>query len=1237
MVRWPRPWRMPSRAHEIWETHAAHILQDRNEDGVIDYLNAKIYIADAAAPEEIAAAANIAARLAFETLSLDLPIGYPASSYRSDDATVAIVIGAAAHRFADSSPEPIIALKDVGRRVIAIPRAVDAEEFAGAKFSPPFKRESRPRRQEVIGPVGGCSPIRSLAAIFTSAGLLGDPDGDFIPERIETTLVLGPDVRSAAVIDLAARLALEAAGVTLPLVVVAHEASRPPANAVLIGQSNPYVRRLIESGRFRPEIRPGHGRIEIVERAFGEDAVVVIAGADAEGEAEAIRHAAHRLPFAWEYGNDRLELSTIEEDVRRFFSVRSTAGQAAAALYKARVAARELEGKDLESAVLEVFVEGGCPEYEAFVSALFPRVQTLTRSFDVRRAPVIFEERRRLPWEVDDARRRISRKVAPRVREGSAVRLELRLSEPIGIRASLADEIRGLLSHSGADPARTDVRVLSAHKQGYCWIDEELKPRLQGAAKIQIHVRDLARERWQVAESPIRWLQELYPIDEVLARDLRLSRDDVTFHRATGEGPMYSVRAQNAEGRTILAESFDPKFALRPLLDQFPDYERVRVSTGWLRAEVDGVIAADERIRTDPERFWDLFQSRALRKIHDYVMDLYEGAPRAEYAPHFGTLEVELWMSEPDYRIGIDEERISTLAALHEDIYFQTLMFFDVLGLFYSGERLSYPGRIIPRIHPSRDGRGPTARIRFTGKPRPNPRVELRWTEQGGPSFRRLQNLRPVSIEHPRVTGLTVRYGHEAVVALELTQSVDSLEDRRTDLLRTFRADDVDRNILSGDQACGMVQAVREFHDHGFGMTWLSYEGVDAIRFLFRSGKSEAAAEIPRARECYRQPRISASTASSIASAEAVQWREPIGPEECERAIAALATFPEIRPFYAGRSYLGRSVWAMDVTSPSEGKYVSQAKVSVTKPTIFITGRQHANEVSSTSHILKLAELLATDDAVRKLLDRVNFLLQPIVNPDGAALVEELHAWTPGFILHAGYFGALGMDVTHDQWSEDSLYPESAVRPRLWKMRLPDVVLNPHGYPSHEWVQLFAGYAAWVRTRTAQARDWWAPRGWFVPRFVVIEDSEHPHHKAAAFDMLDRALEAVRPIVGPLNERMLRRYAKYGGWDPETFKLSLRNGVLVYTPPKGLKPKADARDFMQRHPQVTFLEIVTEAPDETASGDWLKLVAQAGLEFSLACSRYLAESGYVVERRAYHEAGETVFEMRRGRPPASRP
>ena len=59
----------------------------------------------------------------------------------------------------------------------------------------------------------------------------------------------------------------------------------------------------------------------------------------------------------------------------------------------------------------------------------------------------------------------------------------------------------------------------------------------------------------------------------------------------------------------------------------------------------------------------------------------------------------------------------------------------------------------------------------------------------------------------------------------------------------------------------------------------------------------------------------------------------------------------------------------------------------------------------------------------------------------------------------------------------------------------------------------------------------------------------------------------------------------------------------------------------------------TEAPDETAHGDWMKLVATAGLQWDTAILDYLAESPYEVERRREPFAGGVSFTLNRARPP----
>ena len=63
-------------------------------------------------------------------------------------------------------------------------------------------------------------------------------------------------------------------------------------------------------------------------------------------------------------------------------------------------------------------------------------------------------------------------------------------------------------------------------------------------------------------------------------------------------------------------------------------------------------------------------------------------------------------------------------------------------------------------------------------------------------------------------------------------------------------------------------------------------------------------------------------------------------------------------------------------------------------------------------------------------------------------------------MLHAGYLGSLGVDVDERPvGSPIRSIPRVGIRPKIWRTWLPDIFLNPHGYPSHEWVQLFSEYA----------------------------------------------------------------------------------------------------------------------------------------------------------------------------------
>jgi hypothetical protein len=364
-----------------------------------------------------------------------------------------------------------------------------------------------------------------------------------------------------------------------------------------------------------------------------------------------------------------------------------------------------------------------------------------------------------------------------------------------------------------------------------------------------------------------------------------------------------------------------------------------------------------------------------------------------------------------------------------------------------------------------------------------------------------------------------------------------------------------------------------------------------------------------------------------------VQWDTPIPPPEGNEIVAKMAqAFPEATVYRAGRTYLGRDVWAMDLMSPVSATHWSHAKATTFKPTVVYSAREHANEVSSTSHVLRHAELLLTDSLERRKLDRVNVVIHPFTNADGAQLAYDLFQVTPDFILHAGYLAALGANVTIGQTDDHPIQPEARVRQRLWQTWLPDIFLNPHGYPSRQLVQLFSEFSGLVRAGRVTERNWGMNKGWFMPGFDYVDSPEFPRHRDAAFELRDyitRAMNGDSAVVA-MNRRAYARYERYGAaWDRDVFRMPMTDSVMIEMPLKGSTGEPNG-GF---DPRVTIFQGIAESPDETAYGPWLELVAKAGLAWDRAVLDYLVEGDHAVRRTGSTFFGGVTLRLERPRPP----
>lgn len=1128
---------------------------------------------------------------------------------------------------------------------VVVPRATEAS----APENPPGRRPGSSAKESL-----------DLSSLFSNEGLIGDSDSNLIPDRLDAVISPSGDA-TEGVIDLAARIGLESTGVSLPIVIPADRLGKPDSQPtlVLVGTSHPIATELTAAEKLVPvPLQAGQGAIQVVRKAFGDKSAVVVTGADAAGLRRAVRQIAERFPHIWQRGKDRTTLDDVENGVRRFIGGRTPAGQAAAAMYKLDQLTAKLRGRALESAHVRVYIEKADPALEGVLrkqldtSLQAQRIDLTLENRDVQRAKPIIDEEVEIASEVDEFWKSLRTEVIPKMPKRQPIVVEARLSEPPEIRERIAKEATAELVKAGARAEGTRVTVLSAYKQGYSWLYDVVRPALVGKPVRDITIRFAETgppPEWkqQAMFAPTRWLLEIFPIDEVLARELKLDQKQVRLEKTPVGSTTYEVIATGMDGAEILRQTFEPRYVLRPYFDRFPDYEKVRVTTGWITAKSGGVVLADRRIVTDLERFWDHFQAKTLSRMYDYVMELGEGKPNPDHAPFFGELTVDVSLSEPSYMIGVDKEQIASLNSLHEDVYFATLHFFDVLGRYARGGALAYPGRVLPIMRPKGDGKPGVAKITLTGFGSSRPAVAIDYVEKGGAKGTVKLDVPRVAVERPSAAAAVVRDGRDGIETLMLRMKVDSERDERDALIVRAREERVDGQIMSAEQAGALLAHLSMLQAAGLYRDALSYHDLGAIHLTTHWAYNET----PKTEQTFvltatgapaPWPDIRRLLPAGYRHSDAaiVQWDTPIPPPEAYEILAKMsASFTEAKAYKVGESYLGKDIWAMDLMPPIEASHWSAAKATTLKPTVVYSARQHANEVSSTSHTLKMAELLLTDPEYRTKLNRVNVVFHPITNPDGAQVAYDLYKITPDYMLHAGYLGSLGVDVTNQQWEQDPIYPESTIRADIWRQWLPDIFLNPHGYPSHEWVMLFSEYAGWVRNRVTEGRDWWGMRGWFTPGFGFVDDPKFPRHKDAAFkirDMFSRNVNAA-PDVRALNERAYARYTRYGhAFDSTNFKLDFTNDVLIYSAIKGSKASPTSQDFMARNPNVTIWAGGTEAPDETAHGAWMQLVATAGLQWDKAILEYLVQGDHQIERKEDVFHGGVSLSMTRPRPPKPR-
>jgi hypothetical protein len=1125
-------------------------LLDRNGDGVHDDLRARLLVVGEPTTEEWCELIHLAARLGLETGAVTLPFGLAGGD--------ALPAGGRALRFvAAGAGDP--SERDDGWvvRGAAELRALWGAGLDGGDATQPVP--------STAAPVG----TLDLARLYETDGLLRDDDGDLTPDRVALTIVFSrtPSVAvGLALCDLAARLGMESAGLRFPIA-VPFGAPLPPG-VVPLSLAPPIP------GLGRPA--PGEALLAAIPDDQGRTALLV-AGDDAAA-ARLIRDLAATWPYPRAWDASGVPVADLLADLAATLHGEDAAGRAA-------LLAADLAALDPATPAGELRLLDDDPALRGAAEATIAQHGLPIAVVPAPEDAVAFVDEWTDEWEADRARRIIRERVLPNLDPAQPADLLVLVGEPPAIRRELAREWAEVL------PADSAVRVLSAFKAGLSWLIEVVAPAWAphgDVAAVELRYRPfVAPEGEKYLDLPIRWLQELYPGDELLAAALGIPVAAITLREAADQEATYAAVALDADGIPLDVLTFSPRSYGRPYLANAPDDGFVTVTTGAVVARQGGRILCDVALPTDLDRFWDHYQGVVLPRLFAHIADETGGTPTAAAQPFFAGLDIDVWCSEPNESLGLREELWSSAEALHEDLYFGTLDAIATLGnappasgtLAPAGDAaLDAPGAIRPFVHVA-PGAAPRSRI------------VLR---------RRLRHLAELTSGGQRQPLGTLLTGARPQLAVTWAVSRDEVPG--------FARLGV---TLAGADA-RMIAALRHLAsaaptvvDRIVGEVTVLGEDVP-IAIALPTGVTGLKKIWAQAAEPADQP------------------DSPVTPEQLPGLLAELPAPAIVR--HVGRSYEGRAMPAIDLVKAVDGAVWSRRKASLFKPTLLVIARHHANEPASTHAALRLARLCGTDPGHAALLDRVNIAILPMANPDGAALHALMAAEHPTWKHHAARYNAVGREFARDHFDPATPWGEARVRPRLWREWLPDVVVDNHGVPSHEWNQLFDGFGSPPRFGVSY---------WLVSALIYGILRYPPEHVAIAEALRDRIAAAVAANPG-LRAGNATHRALYDRWGhsrvPERFPADYHRDMLWYFGPQPPDARARSPHQPDAYHRVTAANLVTEVPDETAQGDYLHLVAHAHLVANRAILDLLAEAAPTVERVVSDDAGGTRVVLRRQRP-----
>ncbi|WP_429959663.1 M14 family metallopeptidase [Enterococcus sp. AZ196] len=845
----------------------------------------------------------------------------------------------------------------------------------------------------------------------------------------------------------------------------------------------------------------------------------------------------------------------------------------------------------LSSAKATAYVSPEINQRREEVEQAFPD----TTFIDHRSMVKVYQQEFDLTWEVDEFLKLLSSAYSE-IKAGDQVEITGVLSENPLVREELTQKIQAELA---ARKAEGTVELVCAHKQGYSWINDILLPKLKsqkikkitiafkpflpagvtewtdesGATPTYNNVDGHDSDKWN--DLPIRYLQELYPIQDNLMTAFDLSADQVEFVTYSGsEDLTYEVSVQT--DREVKKWSYLASYSERPYLSAYPGMGKVHPPTGRVQVKVNGVRCLEETFATDVEKIWRAYQDEVLPECRAWIEE--QGELTQAQQPFFAQLQLEIAASEPDERLSSRNDLLSSLDALHEDLYFAGADYFKNYGMEVSGKMFEEPGLILPIIR-QEIGR---------------PRFKATLLKQVSKTAQIIADDQVVS--HP-----TKRKDVHCTL-----QSISYQQQKLTAAIQVEGA------------SAQVVEAYAKLFEQGLIAQEFDFCSFDQVVFQVENQRFIAESRP-------KQPEIVQDLTIDQIDLFPDQV---IGYEEYLAIIQQLKRVPQIAVYQIATSYLGREIYAIELLPRAAASgYVSRTKRLTNYPSEIINARHHANEVSGTNGAFLLLKELLTNPKYEDMTDRLNLVIVPLENVDGAAIHYELQKETPEWKLHVARFNGVGKEFYHEYFNLETQHTEALGMTRLYERCVPDVMVDNHGVPTHEWEQPFSGYTS------PSYKGFWLPRSLLYGYFWVPTDENYRSNIALnkrIEDVIADAIGAV-PEMKRWNEEWAAQFEVYAHkWLPKLFPAEYYKEMINYW--IGFAADPQHRYPSIRFPWLTSVAYTSEVADETAQGDYLRLCAEAHVVHDLATIDLLLAATALYQTSAVFTEEEITIGYTRLRP-----